>query len=208
MGQFFQFSTAIENRSYTVTVVSNSTIISFQYQRGPDNKTNSISFKVSGAAGEGFCLICIPHILIAPPYTVTVDQAPPLSYDVTRTNGTHTWVYFTYLQSEHELIIKPLMPPGVPVWSLWWFWGILGLVLTETVLASFTVRYRQKVAEQTKILQAYSPFMIAEAFFKADIERRGLKIREFEKKYGIKIQPRSTLEDIIRSLEAKEKQES
>jgi hypothetical protein len=49
--------------------------------------------------------------------------------------------------------------------------------------------------------------VIAEALFKADIERRGLKIKEFERKYGVKIQPRSTLEDVIRTLEAKEKEE-
>jgi hypothetical protein len=67
--------------------------------------------------------------------------------------------------------------------------------------------YRRKAAEQTKLLRAYSPFVIAEALFKADIERRGLKIKEFGEKYGIKIQPRSTLEDVIRSLEAKEKEE-
>ena len=210
MGQFFQFSTAIENRSYTVIVVSNSTISGFQYNRGPDNETNAISFKESGTEGQGFCLICIPHILIAPPYIVTVDQAPPLLYNMVRTNGTHTWVYFTYPHSEHELMIKPIMPimpPEVPIWSLWWFWGMFGLVLSEAFLASFTIKYRRKIAEQTKILQAYSPFVIAEALFKADIERRGLKIREFEKKYGVKIQPRSTLEDVIRSLGAKEKEE-
>ena len=210
MGQFFQFSTVIENRSYTVIVVSNSTVSGFQYNRGPDNMTNTINLKVNGTEGMGFCRISIPHVLIKPPYNVTVDQAPPLFYDEVRTNGTYTWVYFTYVNSEHELVITPPTPPAptlpvaVPIWFQWYFWGIFGLVLGEAVLASFAVRYRRRVAEQTKILRAYSPFVIAEALFKADIERRGLKIREFEKKYGVKIQPRSTLEDIIRSLETKE----
>jgi hypothetical protein len=95
----------------------------------------------------------------------------------------------------------------VPIWALWWFWGILVLVLGNAVLGSFSIRYRRKVAEQMKILQAYSPFVIAEALFKADIERRGLKIRDFERKYGVKIQPRSTLEDVIGSLETKERTE-
>lgn len=207
MGQFFQFTTAVENRSYTVAVVSNSTISSFQYHRGPDNITNAMSFKVNGPNVTGFFLISIPHILMSPPFMVTVDQAPPLLYNVVRTNGTHTWVYFTFLQSEHELTITPILPPEVPIWSLWWFWGIFGLVLSEAVLASFTIKYRRKVGEQAKVLQAYGPFVIAEALFKADIERRGLKIREFEKKYGVKIQPRSTLEEIIRSFEAKAEEE-
>jgi hypothetical protein len=99
------------------------------------------------------------------------------------------------------------LPVEVPIWFQWVFWGIFGLVLGEAVLASFAVKYRRRVSEQTKILRAYSPFVIAEALFKADIERRGLKIREFEKKYGVKIQPRSTLEDVVRSLEAKEEDE-
>jgi len=210
MGQFFQFSTVIENRLYTVIVVSNSTVSGFQYSRGSENTTNMISLKVNGTEGTGFCRIGIPHVLIPPPYNVTVDQASPLFFDEVRTNGTHTWVYFTYVNSEHEVTITPPAPPApplpvaVPIWYQWYFWGIFGLALGEAALASFAVRYRRRVAEQTKILQAYSPFVIAEALFKADIERRGLKIKEFEKKYGVKIQPRSTLEDIIRSLETKE----
>ena len=90
---------------------------------------------------------------------------------------------------------------------MWWFWGIFGLALIGAVLASFSVKYRRKVVEQAKLLREYNPFVIAEALFKADIERRGLKIREFEKKYGVKIQPRSTLEDVVRSLVTKEKEE-
>jgi hypothetical protein len=207
MGQFFQFNAVIESRYYAVDVVSNSTVTGFRYDRGPDNRTNVMSFRVSGTNGTGFCLICIPQFLIASPYTVTIDQASPLSYNVVRTNGTHTWVYFSYIQSEHEIVIKPVIPSEVPIWSLWWFWGIFWLALIGAVLASFSVKYRRKVVEQAKLLREYSPFVIAEALFKADIERRGLKIREFEKKYGVKIQPRSTLEDVIRSLETKEKEE-
>jgi hypothetical protein len=94
-----------------------------------------------------------------------------------------------------------------PVWGQWWFWGILGLVLVEAFSGTFAVRYRRRVVEQTKVIEAYSPFVIAEALFKADIERRGLKIKEFEQKYGVSIRPRSTLEDVIRSLEAAEKEE-
>lgn len=212
MGQFFQFSTTIENGSYTATIVSNFAITELSYDRGSDNKTNTLSFNVSPRAtqGTGFCLICVPHVLINPPYVVMVDQAPPLSYSVVRTNGTHTWVYITYAHSARGLAIEPIVPSvpqETPVWSQWWFWGIFGLALIGVVLASFTFRYRRKVAEQTKLLRAYSPFVIAEALFKADIERRGLKIKEFERKYGVKIQPRSNLEDVIRSLETKEEEE-
>jgi parallel beta-helix repeat protein len=207
MGQFFEFNTAIENRSSTVTVVSNSNIVSLEYHSDPDNRTSAIRITVNGTNSGGFCLICVPQVLVTPPFAVTVDQAAPLLYNVVRTNGTHTWIYLTFAKSEHELMIAHLIPPGVPIWSLWWFWGIAGLVLADAFLGVFAVRYHRRVAEQAKILQAYGPFVIAEALFTADIERRGQKIKEFEKKYGVKIQPRTTLEDVIRSLEAKEKED-
>jgi parallel beta-helix repeat protein len=208
MGQYLQFTAAFENQSYTVIVVSNSSISGFQYHQGQDNSTNTVSFQVSGN-GSGFCRICIPQVLVASPYIVTGDGAS-LSFTVVMTNGTHTWVYFTHPSSTHELMLTPVVPvvpPEVPVWSLWWFWGISGLALVGAVLGGFTVKYRRKVAEQSRILQAYGPFMVAEALFNADIERRGMKIKEFETKYGVKIQPRSTLEDVIRSLEKKQKEE-
>jgi parallel beta-helix repeat protein len=206
MGEYSQFTAAFENQSYTVMVVSNSTVSGFLYHKGQDNVTNALSFQVSGSNASGFFRICIPQVLIAPPYVVTADNVS-LSYNVVRTNGTYTWIYFTYPLSAGDLTIKPVAPSSVPVWSQWWFWGISGLVLVEAVLAAFTVSYRRKVAEQMKVLQGYSPFVIAEALFKADIERRGIKIKEFEKKYGVRIQPRTTLEDVIRSLEAKEEEE-
>ena len=207
MGQFLQFNTVIEGQSYAVEVVSNSTVTGFQYDRGPDNMTNMMSFRVIGTNDTGFCLICIPQFLMTPPYAATIDQASPLSYDAVRTNGTHTWIYLTYIQSDLELVITPVVSPEVPVWSMWWFWGIFGLALIGVVLSGFSIKYRRKVVEQAKLLREYSPFVIAEALFKADIERRGLKITEFEKKYGVKINPRSTLDDVIRSLETKEKEE-
>jgi parallel beta-helix repeat protein len=210
MGEYLQFTAAFENRSYTVAVVSNSSaraISGFQYHQGKDNSTNAISFQLGGGNGNGFCRLCIPQVLVAYPYVVTADGAP-LSYTLVMTNGTHTWVYFAYPSSTNELIIAPVMTPEVPVWSFWWFWGISALALVGVVFGGFTVKYRRKVSEQTRILQAYSPFMVAEALFTADIERRGMKIKEFEEKYGVKIEPRSTLEEVLRSMEKKQEEES
>jgi parallel beta-helix repeat protein len=206
MGQYFEFSTTMENKSCIVVVVSNSTVSGFQYSSSPDNKTNTIRFNVSGTMDEGFCRVLIPHSLVTPPYVVTVDNAP-LSYSVVGTNGTHTSVYFTYLQSGHEVAITPVVPTGVPVWSQWWFWGISGMVVVEAVLGAFTIKYRQKIAEQRRLLQAHNPLVVAQTLFKTDVDRRDLKIREFEKKYGVKIQPRNTLQDVIGSFEKKEKDE-
>jgi parallel beta-helix repeat protein len=208
-GQYSQFAAAFENQSYTVTVVSNSAISGFQYQQGQGNGTDAISFQVSGIKGNSFCRICIPNVLVTSPYAVTGDGAS-LSFTVVMTNGTYTWLYFTYPSSVRELMLStpaPIVPPVVPVWSLWWFWGISGLVVVGAVLGGFTFKYHRKVVEQSRVLEAYGPFMVAEALFNADLERRGMKIKEFEAKYGVKIQPRSTLEDVIRSLEKKQMEE-
>jgi len=81
------------------------------------------------------------------------------------------------------------------------------MVLVEAVLGVFTIKYRRKIVEQRRLLQAFNPLVVAQALFETDVERRDLKIREFEKKYGIKIQPRDTLQDVIGSFEKKEKDE-
>ncbi len=81
------------------------------------------------------------------------------------------------------------------------------MVLVDVVLGAFTMRYRRKIAEQKKLLEAYSPLVIAQLLFETDVERRGAKIKEFEKKYGIKIRPRDNLQEVIGSFEKKKEQE-
>jgi nitrous oxidase accessory protein len=206
VGQYLQFSTRIENHSYIVAVVSNFSISGFQFHNGSDHGPNLISFRVNGTEGQGFCRILIPTVLVAAPYVVMDDNAS-ISYSMIRTNGTHSWIYFTFLSSEHELTITSFVPLEMQVWSQWWFWGISGMVLVAAVLGTFAIRYRRKIAEQSKLLQAYSPHFIAQMLFETDVKRRGEKIREFEKKYGVKIRPRDNLQDVVGSFEKKKEQE-
>jgi len=84
-------------------------------------------------------------------------------------------------------------------------------VLTATVIGvtailfSINIRFRQKISRQDKIIQAYNPLEIARILFMDDVEKRGVKIEEFEKKHGIKIRPRNTLGDVLKDLEKKDK---
>jgi parallel beta-helix repeat protein len=73
------------------------------------------------------------------------------------------------------------------------------------ILFSMNMRFRRKISEQDRIIQAYNPLEIARILFMDDVEKRGVKIGEFEEKHGIKIQPRNTLEDVLKDLEKKEK---
>jgi hypothetical protein len=50
-----------------------------------------------------------------------------------------------------------------------------------------------------------NPLEIARRLFDADVEQRRAKIGSFEDKYGIKIRPRDSLNDIVGGLELKEK---
>jgi parallel beta-helix repeat protein len=91
--------------SRNIYVSSNSTISNFQL-----NKTDRIvSFNVAGQDYTvGFCRVTIPNIIIQnmwqDNYTVLVDGETPL--DIRNwTDNTNTYIYFTYLHSEHEVVV-------------------------------------------------------------------------------------------------------
>jgi hypothetical protein len=65
-------------------------------------------FNVSGADGFGFVRMRIPSDFIIGPYSVTVDGAEPIysNYSVLA-QGNNTWIYFSYLHSEHAIMVVP-----------------------------------------------------------------------------------------------------
>jgi len=217
MAMLLQFSVMTENKSYTINIVCNSTISDFQCRYDMYNRINAVSFKVNGAEGKGFCRICIPHTLIEPPYTVTVDHNPPLYSKTVYTNGTHTWLYFTYEHSEHEVIVMHKSSPGLLFWSQW---AILGLTVTIVILLSTSIHYYQLFREQKKVIQAYErelgSFPVshserARERFIRDVMEREERIEKFKRKYCVKIQPASTLEGLMEKLgvqKQKEKEKS
>lgn len=92
-----------------VHVISNSTVSNFQL-----NETEKIiSFNVTCETGVGFCRVTIPNTIVQNMwqgnYTVLVDGETPL--DVRNwTDSTNTYIYFTYLHSEHEVVMIPEFP--------------------------------------------------------------------------------------------------
>lgn len=157
---------------------------------------------MNGTEGKGFCRICIPHILIEPPYTVTIDYNPPLYNNTVRTNGTHTWLYFTYYHSEHEVMIihMPISPSEkIAFWSEWWFWTIIALAVIVVVLLSLSIK--QKKAIQAYERELRSHLYRGRALFKADVKKRRAKIEEFKKKYNMEIRTADTLEDFFKRWE-------
>jgi parallel beta-helix repeat protein len=90
-------------------------------------------------------------------------------------------------------------------------------IISVIILLGFGIKYYRIFNRQKKIIQTYerelesisqaNPLEIAKIFFKTDVERRRAKIGKFEEKYGIRIRPRDTLEDVIKSMRVGEKKD-
>ena len=113
MGMFSSFNTSV---GYTVNIISNSTIEDFEYFE----LNNTIRIHVSNTSSTqafGFCRVRIPKSLMAPPYTVTIDDGliEVLYFnDKTYDNSTHRWIYFAYEHSTRKVIIHGFPPDSTP----------------------------------------------------------------------------------------------
>ena len=203
MAMFLQFNVFIGNQSYIIDVISNSTISDLQCRSDLDNRTNAVSLKVNGA---GFCRISIPNALIKRPCAVRVNASQPLYFKEVYVNGTHTWLYFAYTHSEHEVTIMQMFPSE----QLMWYQGaVLGLAIIIVFLFLVSVNYYRLFNRQKKVIEAYErevgSFPVSHEervrirFIKDAIEREE-KIEKFKRKYGIKIQPAGTLEDLMAKM--------
>ncbi len=101
------FSIELNEETYHVTVQSNSTVASFDF----NHSLRRISFNVTGPNGSvGFCRLAVPNIIVEDlwqgNYTVLVDGKLPL--DIRNwTNNKYTYLYFTYNHSTRKVVIIP-----------------------------------------------------------------------------------------------------
>jgi nitrous oxidase accessory protein len=81
---------------------------------------------------------------------------------------------------------------------------VIGAIVSVVSLG-FGFRYYKRFSEQKRIIEGFglSPLDVAQALFELDVRRRAEKIERFEEKYGVKIRPRVSLEDIIESLKSR-----
>jgi len=104
------FNITFEEEMYNITVFSNSSITNFNF-----NQTlKQISFNVTGSDGTlGFCNLTIPNSLVQglwqSNFTVLVDGEEPIMMS-NWTDGTYTYIYFTYQHSTHKVEITPEFP--------------------------------------------------------------------------------------------------
>jgi len=132
MGPFSNFSISYQEETYYIATSCNSTISDFQF----DEAAKTVSFNVTGEDGTtGFCRVIIPNTIIEDLWqgnpTILVNGAP-VEYR-NWTDGTNTYLYFTYSHSEHEVIIVPEFPSFI----------ILPIFMLTTLIALALYRKRK-----------------------------------------------------------------
>jgi len=211
MAPFQHFTLTAENYSHKINVICNSTISNLQYDYDLDTKTNVICLKAADTKNESFCRITIPHALVEPPYTIAIGDDSPSYLRTLYTNKTHTGLYFAYKDADQEIIIKHMPYPQQLLLSQW---AIFGLTIIISVLLLATVNYYRKFNAQKKIIQAYEQELgnfptshpeRARIRFIEDVVQRKERIEKFKKKYGVKIQPATTLESLMEKLDIQKK---
>jgi len=138
MGPFHSYRIINLSRVYEVTLVSNSTISDFAVHGIEHPENIEIVFNVTGETGIGFCRICIPHDLMSPPYNVTIDNGKTSVLDIHTAyeNGTHTWMYFTYPHTTHQVTIIPEFPFNL----------IATIFMITSTIATILAKKRRKFA--------------------------------------------------------------
>ena len=106
-GMFHNFSASDNEQTCYVTVVTNSTVLSFTFE----DSSNMITLTVDGSDETfGFCRIAIPRTLLEPEITVVIDAGSTetlyANYSL-RDDGSYRWIYFAYQQTTHEITIIP-----------------------------------------------------------------------------------------------------
>jgi len=136
MGEFHSYQTTHISPSFVLTLVSNSTVSSFDVGVSIEHpEKRIIMFNVTGDTSSGFCRLCIPKNLMGTTFNVTIDngETPVLLYNETIfDNGTHTWIYFAYTHSEHQIKIVPEFPSS----------AIITIFMTTTMLTA--IKYKRR----------------------------------------------------------------
>jgi len=119
MGMFYDFTVEIEfGQKYHVYVISNFTVSNLQvlaWLTSPNKYLQPgqkfIQFYVAGEEGSvGFCRLMIPRVVLNDSYTVLVDWQEVPATELPISSSTHSYLYFTYNHSMHEVIIVPEFP--------------------------------------------------------------------------------------------------
>jgi hypothetical protein len=103
----FKSYTIDDGSEQKIEIITNSTILSFTYNASSVSATLTIN---GTDQTRGFCRVRIPHDLIAPDLSVTIDgnqtnilYSNYMLYD----DGLDRWIYIEYSHSIHTIVIVP-----------------------------------------------------------------------------------------------------
>jgi parallel beta-helix repeat protein len=115
MGMFSEFNVSIQlGKSENVAVISNSTVSDLDFciwltspYKGLQPGQSFVQFSATGENGSvGFCRLMVPRtVLNSSTYLVLVDYDPINATELSVSNSTHVYLYFTYAHSTHEVIV-------------------------------------------------------------------------------------------------------
>jgi parallel beta-helix repeat protein len=136
------FNVVWENKTYPITVFSNSTVTHLVF-----NQTQAqISLNITGSHGsKGYCNITIPKDLLKGPWTYTMDGETPSVIDISEDeNATHSFIYFTYIHaSTFRITIQGAwVVPEFPSTML------LPLLMVATSIATVLQKKKRKTKPQ------------------------------------------------------------
>jgi parallel beta-helix repeat protein len=112
MGTYNSYNVSWAGSSYTVNLISNSTISAFALVVSLEHlEDRGVSFNVTGENGTaGFCRICIPTALVNGSYTVIVNGTKVPYNLLPFSNSTYSYLYFNYTHSTQTVLILPEFP--------------------------------------------------------------------------------------------------
>jgi hypothetical protein len=102
---------------FVVDVISNWTVRDLTatfWLEHPDVRV--VILTLTNQTETGFCRLCIPHGLVAPPFVVTINGmtiSPVYVNDSVYDNGTHRWVYFSFSSATNTVYVASEFPPLV-----------------------------------------------------------------------------------------------
>ncbi len=106
MAPFTNYTINFENRVYSVSVISNSTISDFRSEVGPQTGNLTIRFTAIGSASStGFCRIAIPNTLVPAPQIVLIDGEEIIPKPLNASSQNYTKLYFVYHHTNKTVTI-------------------------------------------------------------------------------------------------------
>jgi parallel beta-helix repeat protein len=106
MGAFSEFAVAQQIETYTIDIISNSTISNFTFETGRETGNKMITFSAKGQADtNGFCRMMISTSLMDYPYIVIINQGRLNPSLLSASNVTNAYLYFTYPDESQTITV-------------------------------------------------------------------------------------------------------